>query len=65
MFLILFRMGLFGAAQGWQGGEERQKVPLTKICHTYATLMKLGALIPYLKEIHKIYKSRDAHLDFC
>ena len=40
--LTLFRMGLFGATQGW--GE--QKGPLSKLCHTYPTLMKLGTVIP-------------------
>ena len=39
----LFRMGFFGAARGWVG----QKGPLPKICHTYSTMMKLGAVIPY------------------
>ena len=37
-------MGLFGAAQGWEA-------PLPKICHTYATVMKLGTVIPYPKKI--------------
>ena len=36
----------------------------SKICHTYATLMKLGTVIPYQK-IQKIHKSRDTPLDFC
>ena len=59
--LTLFRMGLFGAAQGW--GD--QKVPpLHKICHSYPTMMKLGTLTPYLKKIEKIYKSRDTPLEF-
>ena len=29
------------------------KVPLSKICHTYPTVMKLGTVIPYLKKIQK------------
>ena len=37
------------------GGE--QKCPLSKICHTYPTMMKLGTFIPYLKKIQKIYES--------
>ena len=45
--LILFRMGIFEAAQGW--GE----MPLSKICQTYPTIMKLGTLIPHLKKIQK------------
>ena len=27
--------------------------PLSKICHTYRTIMKLGTIIPYLKKIQK------------
>ena len=34
------------------GGAERPP-PLPKICRTYPTMMKLGALIPYLKKIQK------------
>ena len=41
----------------WIGGG--QKGPLPKICHTYPAMMKLGTVIPYLKKIQKIYKSRD------
>ena len=40
---------------GWGG----QNVSLSKICHTYLTLMKLGTVIPYLKKIRKTHKSRD------
>ena len=29
---------------------------LPKICHTYATMMKLGTVIPYLKKIQKLYE---------
>ena len=46
---------------GWGGGK---KVSLPKIYHTYPTMMKLGTLIPYLKKIQKIYKSRDTALEF-
>ena len=35
--LTLFRMGPFGAAHGWGGGE---KGPLSEICHIYPTMMK-------------------------
>ena len=43
-----------------------QKAPfLPKICHTYPIMMKLGTIIPYLKEIQKLYKSRDTPLKFC
>ena len=36
-----------------------QKDSLPKIFHTYPTMMKPGAVIPYLKKIQKIYESRD------
>ena len=45
--------------------EGGKKAPLPKICHTYPTMIKLGALIPYLKKIQKTYKSRDTPLEFC
>ena len=47
-------MDLFNAAHG-KGH--------TKICHTYPAMMKLGTVIPYLEDL-KIYKSRDAVLEF-
>ena len=59
--LTLFRMGIFEAAHGWVGQER----PLSKICHTYPTVMKFGTVIPYLKEIQKIFESRDTPPDFC
>ena len=60
-FLTLFRMGYFGAAHGWWW----QKDLLPKISHTYPTMMKLSTVIPLLKEIQKIYQSRDTPLVFC
>ena len=42
-----------------------QKGPLSKICHTYPTMMKRGTVIPYPKKIQKIYESRDTPLEFC
>ena len=54
--LALFSIGLFGAAQGWGGG---QKTPLPKILHTYLTMMKLGTVIPNPNKIQKIYETRD------
>ena len=59
--LILFRMGIFGAAQGWGS----KKSPLPKICSTYPKMMKLGTVIPYLKKIQKIYESRGTPPEFC
>ena len=44
----------------WKGFNPIQDGP--KICHTYLTMMKLGTVIPYLKKIQKIYKSRDTPL---
>ena len=41
------------------------KMSHSKICHTYPTMMKLGTLIPYIKKIQQIYKSRDTPLEFC
>ena len=55
-------MGFFGAAHGSEGAFG---APLPKICHTYPTIMKLGTVIPYLRKIQKMYKSRDTFLDSC
>ena len=30
---------------------EVKRLPLTKTCHTYPTMMKLGTVIPYLKNV--------------
>ena len=62
--LILFRMGFLRAAQGWRE-EGAFWLPLPKIRHTYPTIMKLGTVIPYLRKIQKMYKSRDTFLEFC
>ena len=61
--LTLFRMGFFGAAHGL--GRGGAKGPLPKICHTYPTMVKLGTIIPYLKDTQKMYESRDTPLEFC
>ena len=39
-----------------------KKVPLPKICHTYTAMVKLGAVIPYLKKIQRMHKTRDTPL---
>ena len=59
--LTLFRMGHFGMLMD-NGGK---KVPFLKICRIYPTMMKLGTVMTYLKEIKKIYKPRDTPLAFC
>ena len=41
-----------------------QKSPLPKICCTYPTMIKLGTVIPYLKEIQKLYGSSDTPFNF-
>ena len=41
----------------WRMGD--QTGPLPKICHTNPTIMNIGTVIPYLKKIQKICKSRD------
>ena len=50
-------MGLFGTAHGWG--------MWAKMLHTYATTMKLGTVIFYLKKIHERYVSRDTPVVFC
>ena len=58
----LLRMEFFGAAHRCGGGDK--KAPLPKICHTYPTMMKLGTVIPYPKNIQKIYERRGTLLEF-
>ena len=60
--LTLFRMGLFGAAHIWG---EKKGPPFLKLCRTYPTVMRLGTVIPYLKNIQKILKLCDTTLEFC
>ena len=59
-------MGIFGAAHGWEWGwGGGKKACLPKICHTYPTTMNLDTVIPYLKQIQKIFESRDTLPEFC
>ena len=58
--LILFRMAIFGAAQGW--GKES---PLPIIFHIHPAIMKFRTVIPYLKKIQKLYESYDTPFEFC
>ena len=62
LLLTLFRMGFLRAAHGWGRGFLG---PLPKIRHTCPTIMKLGTVIPYLRKIQKMYKSRDTSLEVC
>ena len=39
-----------------------QKGSFTKTCHTYPTMIKLGTVIPYLKEAKKRYELRNTPL---
>ena len=58
--LTIFRMGFFGAANGW--GEEK-KVPRSKICQACPKIMNLWwTLLFYPKKIRKICKSGDMPL---
>ena len=45
------------------GGPKRS--PLPKIYHTYPRMIKIGAVILYLKKIQKKKDSRDTPLEFC
>ena len=55
-FLIFFKTEFLRAAHGYS--------TLSKICRTYATVMKLGRVIPELsKDDPKKYKSRNAPFD--
>ena len=53
-------MGYFETAH--RRGAKRPTFP--KICPTFATMMKLGRVIPYLKKIQKISESRGTPLEF-
>ena len=55
-------MGILGAAHGWRGAKRPR---LSKICHTYPTMMRFGTVIHYLKKIEKIYESHDTPSEFC
>ena len=41
------------------------KKTLCKIYQTYPIMMKFGTVTAYIKNIQKIYKSRDTPLEFC
>ena len=69
---ILFKVEYSLTYSGWafsglltdgEGGGGK-KDPLPKICHTYPAMIKLGAIIPYIKKIQKMYKTHDTPLEF-
>ena len=57
-------MGFFGAAHGWRGPFWLH-ISYNDETFTYHTMMKLGTVIPYLRKIQEMYKSRDIFLEFC
>ena len=57
--LTLFKMGLSGAANGWEVKTSPSLKSVTPAMMTFDTV------IPYLKKIQKLYKSRDTPLEFC
>ena len=60
--LTLFRRGLFMAAHDRGRGK---KTFFPKIFQIYSTMVKLGTVIPYLKKMQQIFKSRGMFLEFC
>ena len=56
-------MGFFGAAHGRRGGGGWGARGGGG--GGGGGVMKRGTIIPYLRKIQKIYKSRDTSLDFC
>ena len=61
--LTLFRMNYSGAAHRWEGGG--QICPHSSYNPSHVSLLKLGTAVPYLKNIHKIYKPCDTLHEFC
>ena len=56
-------MSIFGAAHVSGGGGGKATLP--KICRRYPTVMKLGTVTPYLRNMQKIYETRDTPIEFC
>ena len=42
-----------------------KKTPFLKSATPYLTMMKLDTVVPYLKKINKIFKSRDIPHELC
>ena len=62
--LTLFRMDYSGAAHRWEGGNGGQICPHSSYNLSPVSMLKLGTAVSYLKNIHKIYKSRDTLHEF-
>ena len=62
--ILNFNPILDGSFRSFSRMRGSKRLPLSKICRAYPTLMKLGTVIPYLKKIHKIHKLRDTPLEF-
>ena len=60
--LTLFRRSLFMAVHDRGRGK---KTFFPKIFQIYSTMVKLGTVIPYLKKMQQIFKSRGMSLEFC
>ena len=58
--VLCFMEGGGGGGGGGAGG----RLPLSRICHTSPTVMRLSTVIPYLTKFQK-YVSRDRPLEFC
>ena len=57
-------MDLFRSPDGL-GADKQSKSILAITCHTYSTMMELRTLLPYLKNIQKIYYLGDTYFEFC
>ena len=53
-----------GAFQSAHGGGGFKTTPTSLNCYIYPTIMNLGTVVPHLKKIQKVYKSRDTTLEF-
>ena len=56
--------GPFRVCSRMEGGGSAKRPTLPKICFANPAIMKLVTVIPYLKNIQKIYGSRNTLLEF-
>ena len=54
-------MSIFGAIRRWEVGQKDS--PFLKSV-THPAMIKIGAVIPHLNKIQKMYESRDTHPEF-